>query len=273
MKIGIATSVYINYRLDTAIKLIADAGYECVDIWGGRPHIYRQDYTSDELKNLKAQITGCGMSVSSFMPAFFRYPHNLCSPNPRVWNDSLDYVYQSMDNASILDSPLLLVCPARLMMGQEVSEAWERLAKSLQLVCERAGPMGIKIVLEPVNKQVFDLINNAADAMRMIQYIGVENLGVILDSGHILLSEESADQALALAGNKLFQVHVNDNDGKRQQNLVPGNGIFNFEEFFRNLQQIGFDGVVTAELSGDFASNPQPVVEETARRLKKWLSG
>jgi protein FrlC len=222
LKIGIATSVYINYPIDAAIQLISEAGYECVDIWGGRPHIYRNDYSADELKNLKAQIIGCGMSVSSFMPAFFRYPHNLCSPNPRVWNDSLDYVYQSMDNASILGAPLLLVCPARLMKGQNVSEAWERMAKSLQLVCDRANPMGIKVVLEPVNKQVFDLINNATDAMRMIKYVGIENLGVILDSGHLLLSDETVNQALNLIGDRLFQVHVNDNDGWHQQNLVPG---------------------------------------------------
>ncbi len=98
MKIGIATSSFASFPITEAVRIIAEAGYECVDIWGGRPHIYRQDYSSTELRNLRFEIEGRGMEVSSFMPAFFRYPYNLCSPNPMVRQDSLEYVYQSMDN-------------------------------------------------------------------------------------------------------------------------------------------------------------------------------
>jgi sugar phosphate isomerase/epimerase len=43
MKLGTATSVLYQYTLQDAIPLIARAGYEGVDIWGGRPHAYRRD--------------------------------------------------------------------------------------------------------------------------------------------------------------------------------------------------------------------------------------
>ncbi len=271
MKIGIATSSFASFPITEAVRIIAEAGYECVDIWGGRPHIYRQDYSSTELRNLRFEIEGRGMEVSSFMPAFFRYPYNLCSPNPMVRQDSLEYVYQSMDNAAELGSPILLVCPPRLLMGQEIESAWEQLAESLRLICDRSSQFGIKIVLEPVNKNVFDLINNTADVMRMIHYVGAAHLGIVLDTGHLYLSDESIKQALSSVKGRLFQVHVNDNDGKRQQNLVPGEGSFNFIEFFTGLCQIGFDGVVSAELNSDFGLNLQAAAKETAIRLKNWL--
>ena len=204
------------------------------------------------------------------MPAFFRYPHSLCSSNPIIWEDSLDYVYQSMDNAAELGSPIFLVCPARILYGQDAKDAWERLANSLKLICERIKPYGMKVVLEPVNKNVFDLINNVADAIRMIDFIQAENIGVIIDSGHLFLSDESIEQAFTLVGDRLLQVHVNDNDGIKQQNLIPGDGAFDFD-LFNILRQKGYNGVISAELSSEYGQNPFPVVEETARRLEGWL--
>jgi len=271
IKKGIATSVFVNYSIFDAVKIIAGAGYDCVDIWGGRPHIYRQDFSVKELRFLRSEIEDRGMHISSFMPAFFRYPYNLCSPNPKVIRDSMDYVFQSMDNAAELGASILLVCPPRLLIGQDEKEAWEQLAENLRIICERALGLSMKIVLEPVNKDVFDLINTVADAMRMIHYLAQDNLGVILDSGHLFLSEESIEQAFSLVKDRLYQVHVSDNDGKRQQNLIPGDGNFNFEKFFGQLQAIDYQGVVSAELGGDYAMNPIPAVKETARRLTQWL--
>lgn len=271
MKIGIATSVFSNYSIHEAVRIIAEAGYDCIDIWGGRPHIYRKDYSPEELRALRSEIESRGMTVSSFMPAFYRYPHNLCSPNPEVVRDSLDYVYQCMDNAAELGASILLVCPPRLLFGQEVNDGWELLANALRLICDRVYQYPLKVSLEPVNKNVFDLINNVSDAKRMITYVGDEHLGVTLDSGHLYLSDETIEQALSSVGNYLFQVHINDNDGKNQQNLVPGEGTFNFEEFFTQLKKIGYNGVVSAELTSDYGQQIQPAVEKTIQLLKMWL--
>ena len=37
MKLGIASSVFVNYSIENTIDLVAAAGYDGVDIWGGRP--------------------------------------------------------------------------------------------------------------------------------------------------------------------------------------------------------------------------------------------
>lgn len=271
MKKGIATSLFVNFPISEAIHRIAKAGYECVDIWGGRPHIYRKDFSPLELRNLRSEIEGRGMAVSSFMPAFFRYPYNLCSPNARVRKDTLGYVYQCLENAVELGAPILLVCPPRLLFGQNISSAWDQMASSLRLICDSSNQYGIKVVLEPVNKNVFDLINNTADAMRMIHYLDIDTLGVVLDTGHLHLSDETIAQALSQVKDRLYQVHINDNNGKQQQNLIPGEGTFNFEEFFSGLHQIGFNGVVSAELSTDYGMQLQQAIEVTSKRLSNWL--
>jgi sugar phosphate isomerase/epimerase len=80
------------------------------------------------------------------------------------------------------------------------------------------------------------------------------------------------EQAFSLVGDHFYQVHVNDNDGKRQQNLVLGDGIFIFKKIFNHLQRIGYEGFVSAELNCGYTMNPQPAVEETNRPLDIWMS-
>ena len=48
-RLGASTSLFKKYSFEDAIDCIAASGFEAIDIWGGRPHIYRKDFTSVEL--------------------------------------------------------------------------------------------------------------------------------------------------------------------------------------------------------------------------------
>jgi protein FrlC len=271
MKLGIVTSVYNNYPLLEAIHHIIAAGYDAVDIWGGRPHAYRHDFAPQELKQLRQLIEDHGLAVSSFLPAFYRYPHNLCSPNDVVRRDTVEYVCESADNAVALGAGVLLVCPARILHGQTAQDAWERLVDSTDQVCEYTRPLNIRVALEAVNHHTFDLINTAADAVRMVEQLGHAHLGVLLDTGHMNLEVEPMERALQTAGGHLLRVHVNDNDGRHQQNLIPGDGSFPFDRFLRVLEANGYDGFVSAELSAEYGPDPDPAVRQTMQRLRQML--
>ena len=102
MKLGYSTWGMPELAIDSAVNAIAEAGYEGVDIWGGRPHVYRHDWSAQELNALREQMASYGLSASSFMPAFYRYPHSLSNPNANVRLDSIDYMRICVDNAAIL---------------------------------------------------------------------------------------------------------------------------------------------------------------------------
>ena len=272
MKLGLVTSIYVNYLLEEVIPRVAAAGYESIDIWGGRPHAYQREYNEQALIRLRKQIESLGMTVSSFLPAFFRYPHSLSSPNEIIRQDTLDYVKQCADNAAILGAEYLLVSPARLLFGQSAEDGWKRFADSLSVVCHYMDQYPVRVMLEPVNTAVFDTVNTCADAMKMINEIKCANLGVVLDTGHLHLSHETIDEALDRLGDRLFVVHANDNDGQKQQNLIPGEGTFDFRKFLSALKQRLYNGTISAELSAEYAGNPDPAVREAARRLKAWLA-
>jgi len=65
MRIGITSGVYLNYPFAETIKRVAMAGYDGIDAWSGRPHIYRGDFNRQELRQLRRLVEDKGMVVSS----------------------------------------------------------------------------------------------------------------------------------------------------------------------------------------------------------------
>lgn len=273
MKLSVASSVFLNYSIYDTILHVAKAGYDGIDIWAGRPHVYRRDFTQSELSRLRQLLDDNNLIVASLMPAFFRYPHSLSSPNEVVRQDSLDYMRQCVDNAVALGARTVLVVPGRSLNGQGVEDARERMIDSIDAICRYSAQYDLRLGIEPANPMVSDLVNTSRDAVNIINELGYSNLGVVLDTGHLNLTGESPEEAVKELGGLLFQFHVDDNDGHRQQNLIPGEGTFDFEGLICLLHTTGFDGFLSVELAWDYTLNPVPAVEEAAKRIRALLEG
>jgi len=271
MKLGIASSVFVNYSIENTIDLVAAAGYDGIDIWGGRPHVYRNDCDEKRLRALRKRLTDNNLQVASHMPAFFRYPHSLSNPNEIVRQDSIDYMRQCIDNAVVLDAEIVLIVPGRSLEDQNLKDARGRLVDSISQVCTWAEQYYLRLGIEPANKMVTDLVVTSNDALEIIQELSYPNLGVVMDTGHIHLTGEAPEQAIKNLGDRLFQFHVNDNDGFNQQNLVPGEGSFDFTDFLQLLEAADYDGFLSAELGWHYTLDPVPAAQATLTRMKEYL--
>jgi protein FrlC len=273
MNLGTATSVLYQYTIQDAVALVARAGYDGVDIWGGRPHVYRQDLSADELKDLRKQIERLGLTVSSFMPAFYRYPHSLSNPNPRVREDSIQYMRDCIDNAALLGAKIVLVVPDLSLHGQSREDSLGRMMEGIDIVARYASGTDLKLGIEVLYYDETDLVNSADDARAIIEQLGHDNLGVVLDTGTLNLSKEPPEEILAKLGDRVLQVHVNDNDGGReQQNLIPGDGTYDFRALIRVLKEHNFEGFLSAELSKGYAPEAEAALRTTAERLRAWMA-
>jgi len=274
VRLGTATSVLYQYDIRDAIPIIADAGYDGVDIWGGRPHVYRQDLSTVELQDLSRRIEDHGLAVSSFMPAFYRYPHSLSNPNPKVRNDSIDYMRQCIDNAALLGAKIVLVVPDHSLQGQTREASMQRMVESIGVAAQHASQYDLKLGIEVLYYDETDLVNTSDDALNIIRELGRANLGVVVDTGTLNLSKEPAQDMVAKLSGRLLQVHVNDNQGVGgQQNLIPGEGTYNFTELIRVLKKSGYSGFLSAELSREYSDDPVPALRTTAERLRAWVRG
>jgi protein FrlC len=272
MKLSLSSFIYFNYPLDEAIQRTAAAGFDGIDIWGGRPHAYRRDLSEREIAALRQLIRDEGLAVASFIPAQFRYPTSLCSPNQTVRQDSVRYIQDSIETAAALGAPIVSVCPGHTLYGQSKEDGIQCLSESLWAITEFAARHTIRIAIEPADKYETDLLPTCTDSLELIERLGYENLGVLLDNGHAHVVGESAADVVRLLGDKLFHVHVDDNDGVRDQHLVPGEGNFEFPPFIAALQGAGYDGYLAAELSWDYTFDPDPPARLTVERMSKLLN-
>ncbi|HOG45995.1 MAG TPA: sugar phosphate isomerase/epimerase family protein, partial [Anaerolineae bacterium] len=181
------------------------------------------------------------------------------------------YIQDSIETAAALGAPIVSVCPGHSLYGQAVADAWARLAQSLASICEFALRHNIRIAVEPADRYETDLLATTGDAMRMISELRLVNLGVVLDNGHAHVVGESAVQAVHMLGDRLFHVHLDDNNGKRDQHLIPGDGSFDFQPFMHALRAVGYEGFISAELSWDYTIDPDPAAQLTRNRMGQLL--
>ncbi|MGQ9555083.1 MAG: TIM barrel protein [Anaerolineae bacterium] len=119
----------------------------------------------------------------------------------------------------------------------------QALAEALGSLADYALAQGVRLALEPLNRYEADALNTAAETLSFIQALGRENVGLLLDTFHANIEEPIIAEAVHLAGERLWHVHLGDSNRE-----PPGRGHFDFAGFVAALRAIGYDGYLSAEL-------------------------
>ena len=262
MKVSTVTSVLVNYTLNAAIDKVISIGFDGVDIWWGRPHLYRRDYSEEIISALGEKIKKSGLKIVSVMPAFYRYPFSLSSPVEPICNDSISYMKDCIDNAKLIGADNVLVVPLSRLINQTPSDARRVFVRSLAEVCDYAEQKHIKLGIEVLKNQDCNFITKTQDAIDIINELKSKNLGLVFDTGEMNLTGESFDSALDLAGNLVMNIHINDNDGSSDSNSIPGEGSFNFHALGETLKKYNYDGYLSLELGYHYSSDPVAVLSK-----------
>jgi D-psicose/D-tagatose/L-ribulose 3-epimerase len=109
------------------------------------------------------------------------------------------------------------------------------------LAAEAAGK-GMTLGLEVCNRYETNVINTAADALRLADDIGANNVVIHLDSYHMNIEEDDFSRPVRLVGDRLGYVHI----GENHRGFL-GSGHLDFTSFFHALEDIGYAGPITFE--------------------------
>ena len=144
--------------------------------------------------------------------------------------------------------------------AQTNQEAEELFLTSLYDIAQEADKKGVSIVIEPVNRYEINFINNLNECAELLKKLNMKNVGMMPDSFHMNIEDASFSKAFIDNAQYVKYVHLADSNRH-----APGDGHIDFDEIFKALKKIGYDGWIAAEIL------PIPSPDEAASRAVKYL--
>lgn len=126
--------------------------------------------------------------------------------------------------------------------GFDVETARQQVADFLNLCADIGEPRGVKVALEPYNRDDANLLNTVDEATQFIGQVDRSHAQLMADFFHMKLNGESFD-SLEAAAPHLIHAHIAE-PGRGRPQTTPAEHA----HFLQALRQYGYDGRVT--LSG-----------------------
>lgn len=127
---------------------------------------------------------------------------------------------------------------------------WNYSAEALREVGEYAATLNVNVGIEPVNRYETYLINTGAQALKLKEMIGLDNIKVHLDTYHMNIEEKDFYTATVNAGDDLIHFHLCENDRG-----IPGTGTVDWDGVFKGLSEINYKGYAALESFVDATDN------------------
>lgn len=157
----------------------------------------------------------------------------------------------------VADAARLGATHAYVVPGMDASpEGLARFADGCRLLADFAGSRMVRLCVEHVPGRA---LSSAAATLAWLEQTGHDNLALLLDIGHCLISGEDPTRVVEQAGDHLGYVHLDDNDGRGDLHwpLLAGRLTEDLlVRFLAALPSAGYGGALCLELN---PHNPDPV--------------
>ena len=243
IKFGVDSFIWTeNFSLKDLwiIKKAEELGFEAIDLAIAHPEKFPVDEVLEELKKTNLEVVTTTTLDDE---------RNLLSDDENVRRNGIESLKLLVDINKKLGSKVLggvnYAAWGYLTGKPRTGQEWENSVSSMKEVAEYALQTypELDICFECVNRFETHFLNIAEDAVKYCRAIGYPNVKVHLDCFHMIREEKSFEKAVKICGKEyLGYIHVNENDRG-----IPGTGLVPFEEFFKALKDIGYEGLCTIE--------------------------
>lgn len=139
----------------------------------------------------------------------------------------------------------LVIC--RGMKGRiESVAAWDDelglLVTAVTQIARHAAQKEVRLVIEVLNRYETHLINTGAAAMELVDRIGLDNVGVMLNAFHMNIEEQDAAAVMRQVGDRLWLFAMSDSNRR-----AIGQGHIKLGNHLWALEDIGYNGPIILE--------------------------
>ncbi|MGQ9544110.1 MAG: sugar phosphate isomerase/epimerase family protein [Candidatus Bathyarchaeia archaeon] len=266
MKVGINTVTFMKERPEKRLELSREAGFEGVEILA-----YPEELTPERRGEMKTLLRKLGLEAIMIAtgPPIALSGGRICleSPDKNVRDRTVQYVKDCVDWAGDFGADkVYVVTPTSKSDIENIEKSMEWLRDSLVESCDYARSAGVKVCIEHSPGR---LVDEASSLNRLIKEFDIENLGALIDVGHLNMTREDAAETV-MKTDKIYHVHFDNNDGKNDIHTPLDVGTMPLSEigrFVKALKQKRYEGYYSIELLN--LQDPIKTLKENIRILRE----
>jgi len=229
--------VYYGEDVRQSIDRLARFGYDAIEL-AGEPDAF-------DPSAVRRHAEQAGISVGSIC-SIYTGERDLAHPDPEVRHKALGYVKAVAEFAAEVGAPTMIIAPSTVgklkPLAPEADErAWA--VEGIRAGGEHAASLGVNLTLECWNRYETYFLNRLEQAVELWRETGLENGGVMGDTFHMNIEEDSIPEAIRRTGSLLNHVHLADSN-----RAAPGQGHTDFGPILEALREVDYQGYLTFEL-------------------------
>lgn len=250
------TNGTVHHRMEDAISLIADSGYDGVGLTLDH-HVLdpMRDGWERRTEALARTLAALRLGVTIESGARFvldprdRHQPTLVSPGEDGRALRLSFLRRCLDIGAMLGAEVMSFWAGARKPGVPLAHAQRWLDAGVEQVLAHAERVGVPAAMEPEPES--DVVVHTVDEYAALQQ-RFPSLELALDLGHVMVTQErEPEQAIREFADHLGNVSLEDMKRGVHQHLAFGEGDMNIAGCLDALEQIGFRRLVCVELSSD----------------------
>lgn len=253
LRFGYNTNGFAHHRLDDALYVIAEAGYESVaitlDHFALNPFDKRLFQQMGEVRSiLNVLRLRCVIETGSRFLLDSRRKHQPTLISPEAWEREyrLEFLRRAIWIAEALGADAVSFWSGKPSDAAPPDVLWSRLVDGCKHLCDVAAERCVDLAFEPEPGMFVDTTEGYE---RLAAELGHVRFGLTLDVGHSHCLGEPIVETIHRNAGRLRNVHIEDMRRGIHEHLMFGEGEIDFPPVLRALQESTFSRGVHVELS------------------------
>ncbi len=252
MKFAFSSNAFLHHDLMETITILADLGYEGIEIMADVPHAYPLHLDDEAIDRTARHLSSKGLKVSN-INAFMHhadgdtYHPSWIEQDENLRRKRIQYTLACIDLAARWGVKTISTEPGGpLENGMSSREGIRLFREGLAAVEQKARSQGVRVLIEP---EPGLLIENSRQFKDFFEDLDPEVFGINFDIGHFFCVGEDPAALVKSLRDVTHHYHLEDIAASREHHhLMLGHGAIDIPGVLRAIHEVGYDGFVTVEL-------------------------
>jgi sugar phosphate isomerase/epimerase len=246
---SITLSSFLNIEdINITLEKLSDVGFNQLEMFG-EPDDIDLKYINDIVSSFNFKIIGItgmwGLTSSN------GWKRRILSNDISLRKYSENYLIKCIEMCNYLGGNKINVClfsdplnsfdlTHRFISHSDKKNVLSKSFPMLTNLANSSKEYGINLLIEPLNRYSTPFCSNIEDSLYVVEQC--ENLGIMLDTFHMNIEEDSFKNTILCARYSLHHLHFADNNRK-----MPGAGHIDFDSIISALKDITYSETISYE--------------------------